>query len=120
MDDHADKLGFYKRYGCFAKIFIMEYSKPFLGKVVDVEIDRPLGSKHPRHGYIYPVNYGFIPGTKAPDGGELDVYVLGEPKPLQKFSGKCIAIIHRTDDDDDKLIVCAEDKDFRNGGLYPR
>lgn len=90
----------------------MSYSKPFLGKKVTVEIDRPLGSKHPKHDYIYPINYGFVPGTKAPDGAELDVYILGEEVPLKNFAGTCIAIVHRTDDDDDKLIVCSEDKSF--------
>lgn len=90
----------------------MSYSKPFLGKEVTVEIDRPLGSKHPKHDYIYPINYGFVPDTKAPDGAELDVYILGEDKPLKNFTGTCIAIIHRTDDDDDKLIVCSDDKSF--------
>lgn len=90
----------------------MNYSKPFLGKTVSVKIDRPLGTKHPKHKYIYPINYGFVPDTKAPDGAELEVYVLGEDKPLKEFSGKCIAIIHRTDDDDDKLIVCRDDLEF--------
>lgn len=77
----------------------------FLGKKVDVIIDRSLGSKHPKHGFIYKVNYGYIPDTKAPDGEEIDAYVLGVEKPLEKFSGICIAIIHRTDDDDDKLVI---------------
>lgn len=90
----------------------MNYSLPFLGKVVTVKIDRPLGSKHPKYGDIYPINYGFVPNTKAPDGAELDVYILGEDKPLKEFTGTCIAIIHRTDDDDDKLIVCSSDKTF--------
>ncbi len=90
----------------------MDYSKPFLGKIVQVEVDRPLGSKHPKHGYIYPINYGFVPNTLAPDGAELDVYILGEDKPLKGFLGKCIAILHRTNDDDDKLIVCPEGLEF--------
>lgn len=88
------------------------YSTPFLGKTVKVEIDRPLGTKHPKHDHIYPINYGFVPDTKAPDGKELDAYVLGEDKPIKEFEGKCIAIIHRTDDDDDKLIVCADERSF--------
>ena len=81
------------------------YSNKFLGTEVDVKIDRPLGSTHPKHGFRYQVNYGFIPETKAPDGEELDVYVLGVEHPLESFKGTCIAVIHRTNDDDDKLIV---------------
>jgi inorganic pyrophosphatase len=77
----------------------------FLGKLVTVVMDRPLGSHHPRHAFIYPLNYGFIPGTRAADGGELDAYVLGVFEPLDQFEGECIAVIHRTNDDDDKLIV---------------
>lgn len=92
----------------------MEYSKPFLGKDMDVVIDRPLGSMHPKHGYVYLVNYGFVPGTKAPDGAELDVYILGVDRPLETFKGRCIAILHRLDDDDDKLIVCEPGRTFSN------
>ena len=40
----------------------------YLGKIVTVKIDHPMGSKHPKHGFIYPVNYGFVPNTKAADG----------------------------------------------------
>jgi len=90
----------------------MHYSRPFLGKIVEVDIDRPIGSKHPKHDYTYPLNYGYIPNTKAPDGAELDVYILGVNEALTSFSGRCIAILHRTNDDDDKLIVCEDGKNF--------
>lgn len=90
----------------------MSYSKPFLGKTVTVTVDRRLGSRHPKHDFKYEVNYGYINGVKAPDGDYLDAYILGEDTPLTDFTGKCIAVIHRTDDDDDKLIVCADDKSF--------
>lgn len=80
-------------------------SRDFLGQIVNVQIDRPLGSKHPKHGFVYEVNYGFIPNTISGDGEELDAYVLGVDKPLTNFTGRCVAIIHRTDDDDDKLVV---------------
>ena len=45
-------------------------------------------------------------------GEDLDAYVLGEHKPLEKFTGQVIAIIHRTNDDDDKLIVVREGKNY--------
>lgn len=80
----------------------------YLGKKVSVLIDRPLGSKHPKHGFVYEVNYGYVPNTISGDGEELDAYVLGVDEPLNSFEGICIAIIHRTNDDDDKLIVVPE------------
>ena len=82
--------------------------KKYLGQIVTVTIDRPLGSAHPRHGYTYPINYGFVPGTISGDGKEVDAYVLGVSEPLTTFTGTCIAIIHRTNDDDDKLILVPE------------
>ena len=48
------------------------------------------------------------------DGEELDSYVLGIYEPLETFTGKCIAIIHRTNDNDDKLVVVPENKTFTN------
>ena len=81
---------------------------------MEVVIDRPLGSKHPKHGFTYEVNYGYIPDTKSPDGEELDAYYLGIDKPIEKANGVCIAVIHRTDDDDDKLVVVPEGVDIDN------
>lgn len=49
-----------------------------------------------------------MPGTIAPDGEEIDAYVLGVFEPKEEFTGTCIAVIHRTNDDDDKLIVVPE------------
>lgn len=84
------------------------YATDFLGKVVTIKIDRPIGSKHLEYGFIYEVNYGFVPNTKAPDGEEIDAYLLGVNEPVEEFTGRCIAIIHRKDDDDDKLVVVPE------------
>lgn len=86
----------------------LKLAKEFLGKKVSVTMDRPLGSKHPKHGFVYEVNYGYVAGTKAPDGEELDAYFLGVSIPLEKAEGICVAIAHRKDNDDDKLIVMAE------------
>ena len=89
-------------------------NKKYLEKTLEVKIDRPFGSKHPKHGFIYPVNYGYVPNTISGDGEELDCYVLGVFEPLETFRGKCIAIIHRLDDNDDKLIIVPENKSFSN------
>lgn len=89
-------------------------SRNYLNKNVEVKIDRPFGSKHPKHGFIYPVNYGYVPNTISGDGEELDCYVLGVFEALDEFIGKCIAIIHRIDDNDDKLIIVPENRNFSN------
>lgn len=91
-----------------------DIAKPteYLGKTVTIKIDRAFGSKHPKHDFVYELNYGFVPDTVAPDGEELDAYLLGVDTPIETFTGRCVAIIHRTNDDDDKLVVAPEGKDF--------
>lgn len=80
-------------------------ARELLGKHVSIVFDRPLGTKHPKHSFVYEVNYGYVPGVIAADGEELDAYFLGTQEPLVEASGKVIAIIHRENDDDDKLVV---------------
>ncbi len=90
----------------------MSSSLDFLGKTVSVRIDRPLGSRHPQHGFLYLLNYGYVPGVLAPDGEELDAYILGIFEPIERFEGRCIAVIQRLDDDDDKLVLAPEGVDY--------
>ena len=71
-----------------------------------------MGSKHPKWNFIYPLNYGYIPNTISGDGKELDAYIIGVFEALEEFDGKCIAVIHRLDDDDDKLVVAPEGKKY--------
>ena len=42
-------------------------ARGLLGQVVTVTINRPMGSSHPKRGYVYPVNYGYVSGVIAPD-----------------------------------------------------
>ena len=57
-----------------------------IGSKVNVIIDRPLGTYHPKHRDIfYTVNYGYVEGIIAPDGEEQDAYVLGIDKPLEEL-----------------------------------
>ena len=77
----------------------------FLGQIVEIKIDRPLGSAHPKRlDLIDPVNYGFIPGVFGGDGEEMDVYLLGVDGPVFKSSAQIIAVVHRLDDEEDKLV----------------
>lgn len=92
-------------------------NREYLGKTLEIEIDREFGSKHPKHGFIYPVNYGFVPNTISGDGEELDCYLLGVFEPVKKYTGKCIAIIHRTNDDDDKLVVVPDGKEYSDDAI---
>ena len=89
-------------------------SRDYIGRIVKVKIDRPLGSKHPNWDMIYTVNYGYVPNTISGDGEELDCYVLGIFEPIKEFEGKCIAVIKRINEDDDKLIIVPEGKDYSN------
>ncbi len=82
----------------------------YLGKMVDLHLDRPKGSMHPEYGFRYLVNYGFVPRTLAPDGDCLDAYYLADPFKEYSASGRCVAIVHRLTDDDDKLIVAPPQK----------
>ena len=80
-----------------------------LGKIVKVTVDRPLGSHHPNYeDLIYPINYGYIEGIISPDGEEQDAYILGIDKPVERFTGKIIAIVHRINDVEDKWVVAPE------------
>lgn len=92
----------------------MDYSTKYLWKIVKIKIDRPLWTKHPKHGFVYCLNYGFVPDTTAPDWEELDAYVLGMFDPIDEFEGLCIAIVHRTNDNDDKLVIVPKGLNYSN------
>ena len=84
-----------------------------IGEKVNVTVDRPLGSTHPKHpDLIYSVNYGYIEGIVGGDGEWQDAYILGVDVPVSEFLGEVIAIIHRTNDCEDKLVVVPEGVTF--------
>ena len=92
-------------------------SKDFINKIVEVIIDRPIGSKHPEYDSIYPLNYGYIPNTVSGDGEELDCFILGINEKMEKYTGKCIAVIHRLDDNEDKLVIAPEGKEYTTSDI---
>lgn len=80
-----------------------------LGLSVEVTVDRPLGSRHPRHpDMIYPINYGFVPGVIGGDGRPQDVYILGVDHPVERFAGRVIAVIRRNDNSEEKWVAAPE------------
>lgn len=84
-----------------------------LGTIVTVTVDRPMGSRHPRYPDLYyPINYGYISGTVAADGEEIDAYILGVDEPTDQFTGRVIAVIHRRNDVEDKLVVAPDGMTF--------
>jgi len=81
----------------------------YFGKITTITIDRPIGTKHPKHpDIIYPINYGYIEGIMAPDDEDQDVYVLGVDVPLTTFTGRIIAIVRRENDIEDKWVAAPD------------
>lgn len=92
-----------------------------IGDIVKVTVDRPLGSFHPEHkDMYYPVNYGYIKGIIAPDGEEQDAYIIDEESPVEEFTGKVIAIIHRRDDVEEKWVVAPSELCFTKEEIWEK
>lgn len=82
-----------------------------LGKAVTIQIDRPLGSRHPDNpDMVYPINYGYVRGVLGGDGEEQDVYLLGVNEPVEEYTGIVIAVIQRLGgwDLEDKWVAAPE------------
>ena len=95
------------------RIFEKIRARSYLGKTVDIIVDRPLGSTHPTDsGIVYPINYGYIPNTRAGDGEPIDVYILGENKSIESCRARIIAVSYRSNDEEDKLIAAIGGADF--------
>lgn len=93
---------------------LKEFERSYLGKTVEIGIDRPIGYVHVKGEKTlhYPINYGYIPDVIGGDGEELDVYLLGVDVPVEKYSCKIIAIVHRRNDCEDKLVGAPDGKCF--------
>ena len=86
----------------------------YIGKEVNVIVDRQLGSKDAVSDYTYEVNFGFVPNTVALNGDEIEAYVLGVKEPIDGFKGQCGAVLRRVDNSGDKLVVWPSDMTFSN------
>ena len=70
-----------------------EQVESYLGKVVTIDIDRPIGYLHHKgeKTLLYPINYGYIPGVLGGDGEELDVFLVGVNEAVTSYTGRIIA-----------------------------
>ena len=94
------------------ELMILEGDAFLIGEEITVCITIPFGHKH--NGITYELNYGYIKEFKSRNGNKLNAYVLGVKEPVETFKGKIIAIIHRLNDCEDKLIVSDINKDYTN------
>lgn len=87
-----------------------EQVKFYLGRTVDIKIDRPAGYVHKKECYslTYPINYGHISGVIGGDGEEPDAYLLGVSEPVEEYTARIIGIVHRENNGEDKLIAAPD------------
>jgi inorganic pyrophosphatase len=72
-------------------------------------IDRPRGSCHPRFVHlVYPLDYGYLEGTRSMDGGGIDVWRGSNP--VASLDGVLVTVDLVKKDSEIKLLVgCSED-----------
>ena len=89
-------------------------ARSYLGRTVRIGIDRPIGYVHKKEKYTleYKINYGYIPDVLGGDGEEMDVYLLGVDVPVEEYDARIIAIVHRRDDVEDKLVGAPQGVSF--------
>lgn len=75
----------------------------WLGQMVTVIVDRPLGSWHAYGGFAHALNVGEVPGVTP------DVYLVGPDVPVASGTGPVHAVVHRPRDVVDALVVALGD-----------
>ena len=75
-----------------------------------IRIDRPKGSVHPRYpDFRYPLDYGFLEGTRACDGGGIDVWV-GTAPDRAVSAVVCTVDLHKRDTEAKLLVGCTPEE----------
>ena len=89
----------------------------------ELVIDRPKGSSHPRYrSIVYPFDYGYLKGTSAGDGNEIDAW-HGSLTENTLEAVVCTVDVLKRDMEVKVLLGCTEKeqiviRDFYNGGRY--
>jgi inorganic pyrophosphatase len=95
----------------------------FLDRLVSesrIVLDRPKGSHHPRYSeLVYPLDYGYLDGTTAADGGGIDIWSGSLPD--RSLTGVIVTVdLFKRDTEIKILLGCTEEEvetvlDFHNG-----
>lgn len=95
------------------KLNIRKELEKLIGREVEVYVDRPIGSRHPKYNdIVYSLNYGYIKEIIALDNEYQDCYVLGIDIPIDHIKGRVYAIIERENDVEDKLVIVTNNKEY--------
>lgn len=105
--------------GAFALLRRKALADYYLGRTVEIAVDRPIGYVHAKKTYTltYPLNYGYLPGVIGGDGEELDVYLMGVETPVSSYTARIIGVVHRENDEEDKLVAAPEGMTFHQGEI---
>jgi len=89
-------------------------------KTQKLVIDRPKNTRHPRWPeMIFPLDYGYLDGTVAQDGGGIDVWAGSDPE--RGLKGIMVTLDTKKKDSEIKLLIgCTEEETriiekFHNG-----
>lgn len=74
-------------------------------------LDRPRHSRHPRNKEIvYPLDYGYVAGTRAPDGEDIDLWLGSEPS--RALRGAIVTVDAEKRDAEIKLLIGCTDAEI--------
>ena len=89
-------------------------------KASEIVLDRPKGTPHPKYpDMIFPLDYGYLEGTKAMDGNEIDLW-MGTAEHRKLTAIACTIDTKKRDAEIKLIIGCTDEevgiiKKFHNG-----
>jgi inorganic pyrophosphatase len=79
----------------------------------EIVVERTKNSAHPRFpDFIYPVDYGYVRGTKTMDGAELDIWVGTSPE--KEINGILCTFDPLKKDAEIKIVFACTDQEIKS------